>query len=138
MAIPSWMWPVLVIVAGAASGCSLSGKGLSQASVDTSLTTSSIPSAAPEDKDLASDRLTIQHAVSSADLDNVAGADLSWKNAATGATGVVTSVTETVVDGVQCRRFRTTRTSYAGIGIHEGEICTGDDGLWWTRRFDKI
>lgn len=132
------MWPALFVAAGLASGCSLSGKGLSQASVDTQLTTSSISGAEPLDTDLVSDRLTIQNAVSSANLDNLVGADLSWKNARTGSTGVVTSISETVANGVQCRRFQTTRTSYSGIGIHEGEICTGNDGLWWTRRFEQI
>ena len=132
------MWPVLFAVAAVTSGCSLTGKGLSSNGVDAALTTSSVPAAEPQDNDLASDRLTIQNAVSSADIDNISGSDLSWKNARTGSTGVVTSITETVADGVQCRRFQTTRTSYSGIGIHSGEICTGTDGLWWTRRFDTI
>ena len=132
------MGPALFVVAGLASGCSLTGKGSPTSEIDTTLTTNSVPAAAPQDNDLASDRLTIQNAVSSADLENLAGSDLSWKNARTGSVGVVTSITETVADGLQCRRYQTTRTSYSGIGIHSGEICTGTDGLWWTRRFDTI
>lgn len=138
MAIPAGMGPALLIVAGLASGCALTGNDGAKNGVDMTLTTSSVPVAEPQDDDFISDRLTIQNAVSSADLDNLAGSDLSWKNARTGSTGVVTAITETVSEGVQCRRFQTTRTSYSGIGIHSGEICTGTDGQWWTRRFDTI
>lgn len=138
MAIPAMAWPVLLLAAGLSGGCTLKTTSLSQQPVDITLTTSSVRAAEPQDADLASDRLTIQNAVSSANIDNLAGADLSWKNTRTGSAGVVTSITETVTEQVTCRRFQTTRTSYSGIGIHEGEVCTGTDGMWWTRRFDEI
>lgn len=103
------------------------------------MTTASVRQAPPtQDADLASDRLTVQNAVSSADLANIASSDLSWANTSTGSNGVVTSIIEKDEADTRCRVFQTTRTSYAGIAIHEGEICSGDDGLWWTKRFDAL
>jgi surface antigen len=120
------------------AGCSMTGKGLGAASADAMTTAAISRAPATQDADLASDRLTVQNAVSSADLGNIASSDLSWANSATGSNGVVTSIAEKDEANKRCRVFQTTRTSYAGIAIHEGEICSGDDGLWWTRRFDPI
>lgn len=129
-----------VILAGTVlAGCTLSGSGLKDASVDA-VTTSALPQdrQTPEQADLSSDRLTVQNAVSSADMAELAQTDLSWANSSTGSSGVVTRISETVSNGVPCRTFQTTRLSFTGIGIFNGEICRADGGIWWTRRFDPI
>lgn len=120
------------------AGCSVSGKGLADTG-DPNLTTASISTqAAPQDNDLASDRMTVQNAVSAADLSQQTAPELAWANAATGSNGVVSSIVESGDEQKRCRKFQTTRTSYNGIAIHEGEICSGDDGLWWTKYFKAI
>ncbi len=126
-----------LFVCVAVSGCSLSGKGLRDTQPDP-LATASNPSPAPQDNDLASDRLTVQNAVSSADMNSAPVNALSWANSQTGSNGVVTAISEVAEGDTRCRKFQTTRTSYSGIAIHEGEVCAGDDGLWWTKQFKPI
>ncbi len=104
-------------------------------SVDRSISTNTVASKrAPAGN---SDELTVQNAVSSADLSKNAGNPLPWANAATGSAGVVTAIQEEKDNGVVCRNFSTTRHSYEGIAYFAGKTCTTGSGEWQLMRFDR-
>jgi surface antigen len=84
-----------------------------------------------------SDELTVQSAVSSADLSKTEGKPLPWANATTGSAGVVTAIQEEKGNGVICRNFSTTRHSYEGIAYFSGKTCTAGTGNWQLMNFDR-
>jgi surface antigen len=103
--------------------------------VDNSISTSTI--AKKNDGTSHSDELTVQSAVSSADLSKTEGKPLPWANATTGSAGVVTAIQEEKGDGVICRNFSTTRHSYEGIAYFSGKTCTAGSGSWQLMSFDR-
>nr|WP_244624836.1 RT0821/Lpp0805 family surface protein [Rhizobium daejeonense] len=104
-------------------------------SVDRSISTNTV--ATKRNTSSTSDELTVQNAVSSADLDKNAGNPLPWANAATGSAGVVTAIQEERDNGIVCRNFSTTRHSYEGIAYFAGKTCTTGSGQWQLMRFDR-
>lgn len=104
-------------------------------SVDRSISTNTV--ATKRNPSGGSDELTVQNAVSSADLDKNAGNPLPWANAATGSAGVVTAIQEERDNGIVCRNFSTTRHSYEGIAYFAGQTCTTGSGQWQLMRFDR-
>lgn len=84
-----------------------------------------------------SDELTVQSAVSSADLGKTGDHPLPWANASTGSAGVVTAIQEEKGNGFICRNFSTTRHSYEGIAYFSGKTCTAGGGSWELMSFDK-
>jgi len=70
------------------AACGAGGFSLEKAEVDRSLLTSSAPDpTAPLDQDRASDQTTIRNAVSSADIEELAGQAVPWANSGTGSRG---------------------------------------------------
>jgi surface antigen len=103
--------------------------------VDSSISTSTV--AKKGNGTSHSDELTVQSAVSSADLSKTEGKPLPWANATTGSAGVVTAIQEEKGDGVICRNFSTTRHSYEGIAYFSGKTCTAGSGSWQLMNFDR-
>lgn len=113
------------------SACGAGGFSLKQAEVDRSLYTSNVPaSQTPYDAERVSDEATIRNAVTSADIETLAGSPLSWANADTGARGQVTNIAESKQGGVVCRAFRVSRESFDGVAMFKGETCMVGPGAW--------
>lgn len=118
------------------SGCFGSSMDLfGSDTVDSSISTSTV--AKKGNGTSHSDELTVQSAVSSADLSKTEGKPLPWANATTGSAGVVTAIQEEKGDGVICRNFSTTRHSYEGIAYFSGKTCTAGSGSWQLMNFDR-
>lgn len=118
------------------SGCFGGSMDLfSSDSVDSSISTSTVSKKGNPSSH--SDELTVQSAVSSADLDKTDGKPLPWANATTGSAGVVTAIQEEKGQGFICRNFSTTRHSYEGIAYFSGKTCTSGTGNWELMSFDR-
>ncbi len=104
-------------------------------SVDSSISTSTVSKKGNPSSH--SDELTVQSAVSSADLNKTDGKPLPWANATTGSAGVVTAIQEEKGQGFICRNFSTTRHSYEGIAYFSGKTCTSGSGNWELMSFDR-
>lgn len=104
-------------------------------SVDSSISTSTVSKKGNPSSH--SDELTVQSAVSSADLNKTDGKPLPWANATTGSAGVVTAIQEEKGQGFICRNFSTTRHSYEGIAYFSGKTCTSGTGNWELMSFDR-
>ncbi|PYB77197.1 MULTISPECIES: RT0821/Lpp0805 family surface protein [Rhizobium] len=118
------------------SGCFGSSMDLfGSDTVDSSISTSTV--AKKGNPSSHSDELTVQSAVSSADLDKTDGKPLPWANATTGSAGVVTAIQEEKGQGFICRNFSTTRHSYEGIAYFSGKTCTSGTGNWELMSFDR-
>lgn len=104
-------------------------------SIDSSISTSTVSKKGNPSSH--SDELTVQSAVSSADLNKTDGKPLPWANATTGSAGVVTAIQEEKGQGFICRNFSTTRHSYEGIAYFSGKTCTSGTGNWELMSFDR-
>lgn len=123
----------------ALAGCGAGGFSLDKADVDPSLVTSSVPAAsAAGSGGIEADRATIRDAVSSADVEEVAGKPIAWANAATGARGTVTALAEDKRGGRLCRRFSGSRESFDGVAMFQGEACMIAAGIWRLETFEAL
>jgi hypothetical protein len=121
------------------SACGSGGFSLEKAEVDRTFYTSNV--SAPRtsvEVERVSDEATIRNAVTSADIETLAGAPLPWANAETGARGQVTAIVETKGKGTLCRSFSATRESFDGIGMFRGEACMVASGAWRMQSFDAL
>ncbi|WP_028736903.1 RT0821/Lpp0805 family surface protein [Ciceribacter selenitireducens] len=116
------------------SGCFGGGMDLFGSDVDRSISTNTV--AQKNTAEGRSDELTVQNAVSSADLSRTSS-PLPWANATTGSAGVVTAIEEQKSNGVVCRNFSTTRHSYEGIAYFSGKTCTAGSGQWQLMSFSR-
>lgn len=116
------------------TGCFGGGMDLFGSDVDRSISTNTV--AKKNTAEGRSDELTVQNAVSSADLSR-SGNPVPWANATTGSAGVVTAIQEQKSNGVVCRNFSTTRHSYEGIAYFSGKTCTAGSGQWQLMSFDR-
>ena len=121
------------------SACGSGGFSLEKAEVDRTFYTSntSAPRTSVEVERL-SDEATIRNAVTSADIETLAGAPLAWANAETGARGQVTAIVETKGKGTLCRSFSATRESFDGVGMYKGEACMVASGAWRMQGFEAL
>lgn len=118
------------------AGCGAASLKLADSEVDRSLTTATVPSAtAAADPDRRSDEATIRNAVSSADIAVPGAAPLAWANTDTGSRGSISKVIQTNQNGVVCRKFTTTRESFDGIALFNGETCMMAPGAWQLTAF---
>lgn len=119
--------------------CGAGGFSLEKAEVDRTFYTSNVsaPRTSAEAERL-SDETTIRNAVTSADLETLAGAPLPWANADTGSRGQVTGIAEIKGKGTLCRRFGATRESFDGVAIFKGEACMVSAGLWRMQSFEAL
>ena len=92
----------------------------------------------PVEMERLSDEATIRNAVTSADVETLAGAPLPWANAETGARGRISGIVETRGKGTLCRAFSATRESFDGVGMFKGQACMVASGAWRMQRFDAL
>ena len=113
------------------SACGVGGFSMAQADVDRSIVTGSVQAAAPATRtETASDQTTIRNAVSSADVEGLAGKAIPWANSDTGSRGTITGLVEYKDRGQLCRRFTTSRESFDGVAMYKGEACLATAGDW--------
>ena len=119
----------------ALGGCGAGGFSLEQAGIDKSVVTSSVEAApSPDDAGLAADQATVRDAVSSADVEALAGRELAWANSATGSRGTITGLKQDKSDGRLCRSFSVTRESFDGVALFRGRACLAG-GAWRMETF---
>jgi 17 kDa outer membrane surface antigen len=129
----------MVVVALPLAACGAGGFSMEKAEVDRSILTSSTPAVAvPMDSDHASDQTTIGNAVSSADVEKLAGQAVAWANAGTGSRGSITGLVESKDNGQTCRRFTASRESFDGVALFKGEVCLAGAGGWRMQDFKAL
>jgi hypothetical protein len=127
----------MLAVTLSASACTARSPSMSSLGFD-SIRTGSISSgrAVVPDAERMSDETTIRNAVSSANLDDVAGGGITWANSQTGSRGEISGIVEYMDETRLCRRFRASRESFQGISLYRGEVCMSVAGEWWVRTFE--
>lgn len=144
MAAPACKTAALAAVALSLQACSMTGKGLDDASVGAIAIVDSssaigidpfnpVETAEGEERDRLLDEDTIRHAVTSADLKSLDDGPLNWANQSTGSSGVITEITQRKVSGQTCRSFTATRNAYDGVTLYKGDLCLDRRTGWWTR-----
>lgn len=123
---------LIALFAPLATGCA-SSNIVAEAEVDRSILTSSVRTADV----VNTDEMTVRNAVTSTDIEGLAGKPIPFANLDTGATGLITAVTEVKSRGVVCRRFAGTMERFDGVSAIRGEACLGDDGAWFMRSFER-
>lgn len=114
---------------------------LERYAADHSLKTAAVDESQPPSSDeLASDKSIIRNAVSAADVERAADGGLTWANARTGSSGMITALAETQGPGGQlCRRFTTTRESFDGVALYRGDVCLDKTtDIWWMQAFESL
>lgn len=127
--------PILAVIGLTLTGCV--GAGLDVfggEKVDRSISTSTVATGRPG---ADPDEVTVQNAVSSADLAKVGTSPLPWANAVTGSAGVIKTIRENHDGTTVCREFTTTRHAYDGIASFDGKTCMTRDGQWRMLAFDR-
>lgn len=121
------------------AGCGTGALTVENAEPDRTIQTGSLSPdrETSEDPQIKSDRMTIQNAVSSADLERMDGG-VAWANAETGNSGLVIVIREQNSDGLLCRVFTTRKESYDGVALYKGETCLGRDGNWRMRMLEPV
>ncbi|MBS3648277.1 hypothetical protein KEU06_06510 [Pseudaminobacter sp. 19-2017] len=121
------------------SGCA-GGFSLKQAEADPTILTGSVasPAAVAADPSQRSDEMTIRNAVSSADVESLEGSQIPWANAETGSRGTINSLVEEKGPGTVCRRFTTSRESFDGVALFEGQACMVGPGAWRLEKFGAV
>ncbi len=115
-----------------------SAGGLSKVDADPSLVTGAIQQEALSDSAQNSDANTIRNAISAANLDMSGGVPLLWANRDTGSRGTVNQIDETEKDGIVCRKFETSRESFEGVSLYQGNVCLGADRQWFMQEFAAL
>ncbi|NGO50926.1 RT0821/Lpp0805 family surface protein [Allomesorhizobium camelthorni] len=120
--------------------CASGGFSLEKAEIDQTILTGDVSQrGAPiADPERLSDEATIRNAVSSADLEGLDGMPLPWANAGTGSRGMITALAEHKDRGPLCRRFTTSRESFDGISLYQGEVCMVAPGAWRMETFKAL
>ncbi|MCL6706186.1 RT0821/Lpp0805 family surface protein [Pseudomonas sp. R2.Fl] len=127
--------PAFAVIGLSLTGCVGAGLDLfGSEKVDRSISTSTVAAGRPGGHP---DEMTVQNAVSSADLEKVGTSPLPWANAATGSAGVIRTIHENRDGNTVCREFTTTRHAYDGIASFDGKTCMMGDGQWHMLAFDR-
>jgi hypothetical protein len=113
------------------AGCGAGGFSFEKADIDRSIVTSNVPASSSSDSaNLVADQATIRNAVSSADLETLAGNAIPWANSESGSRGSIGQIVEDKSGGQLCRRFNATRESFDGVSMFKGEACMVAAGAW--------
>lgn len=132
----AWHAAALMACTAVMAGCGAGGFTLQKAEVDRSIVTNSISSPSPtEAGEVDADQVTIRNAVSSVDVDEVAGKPIAWANPDTGSRGTIMSLTEDRQAGRLCRRFSGSRESFDGVAMFSGKTCMVGQGVWRVEAF---
>ncbi|WP_246665997.1 RT0821/Lpp0805 family surface protein [Aquamicrobium sp. LC103] len=113
---------------------------LEDIAVDRSIVTGSVspkPVVLP-DPVRVSDETTIRNAVTSANIEAIAGGALSWANVETGSQGSIGQIIEMRDQGMLCRQFVASRESFDGVSLYAGRACLGPTKIWSMNSFDRV
>lgn len=102
------------------------------------VSTGQVAGAPKSEPDQISDQATIRNAVSSADLAGLGGQPLAWANSDTGSRGAITAMNEERQGGRLCRTFTTSRESFDGVALFQGEACMAQAGVWKLLDFKPL
>ena len=107
---------------------------VSALSIDKTTTASIVPLSA--EGEIMSDESVIRDLVGELSLEELAVSQ-PWSNSLTGSAGVISNF-ETVADGTRaCRMFETTRHSFDGVALFNGQVCRRPDGGWDLVKLDR-
>ena len=121
------------------AGCGVGGFSLEQAGIDRSIITGNVPAtAAADDSGMEADRATIRDAVSSADIEGLAGKAVPWANSDTGSRGLIIDLEQYKDDARPCRRFTASRERFDGVAMFRGEACPIGAGAWRLEDFKAL
>lgn len=93
--------------------------------------------ATASDSTRQSDEAIVRAAVSAAIVEEV-DEGIGWANTDTGSRGTISTISESRDTGFLCRRFMTTRESFEGVHLYQGEACLGAARMWMTKSFDRV
>lgn len=127
---------LLVALLGSLAACTSGGTDLASG-LDTT-PTGQVASAAPVAPEQLSDQTTVRNAVSSADISGLGSQPLAWANPETGSRGAITAVDEQRQNGQLCRKFTTSRESFDGVAMYQGEACMAQAGVWKLLDFKQL
>jgi hypothetical protein len=123
----------------ALAGCGVGGFSLDKADVDHSIVTSSVaPAQSATGVDITVDQTTIRNAVTSADIEELAGKPLAWANPETGARGAITQLAQSKQGGRICRSFEGSRESFDGVSMFTGQACMAGPDDWHIESFKQL
>lgn len=100
--------------------------------------TGQVAGAAALEPEQLSDQTTVRNAVSSADISGLGSQPLAWANPETGSRGAITAVNEQRQNGQLCRKFTTSRESFDGVAMYQGEACMAQAGVWRLLDFKQL
>jgi len=117
------------LLAGCAKGIDLDRMG-----IDRTIVTSSTTSTAQDEA--ASDEAAIRAAISSWVPGTPLPEAMPWVNIATGSSGAIQSISDTIDADGACRTFNASRESFDGVGLYRGRACS-NGGVWRVTSLDK-
>ena len=121
------------------SACGSGGFSLQKAEVDRTFYTSNVQAPRTSvDMERLSDEATIRNAVTSADIETLAGAPLPWANAETGSRGAINAMAEVRKGSDLCRSFTASRERFDGVAMYRGQACMVAPGAWRMEEFRPL
>lgn len=139
---PALFWLFAALAPLCVSACALRGGGERQAAaegVDSGLITASVgrPSAVKIDPKLIPDREIILAQFAALAGQGSGQTAQSWQNAAASSSGIISALGPPrgkaqgkTAPGRTCRAFQTTRESFDGISLYQGEACKYGQNPW--------
>lgn len=122
----------------AVSGCAMNSVSIDKAVPDTANITGSVTPAQPEDTKADSDKLTVRNIVSALNFTQWGKKPIPWANPDTGSQGTITTVAEKKNEAGLCREFQTSKESFEGVMLYQGETCMNGDGQWVLKSFSAM
>ncbi len=119
-----------VVFAFLVTGCSVAGNTLPQLSSPDEIVTNSVVTRAKPDGLAETDAEILKSTVATAP---VAGnpKPLAWNNPQTGTSGTIVAIDKFLgKHGQACRGFKTSVSSFAGVGFYNGEACQVSSEKW--------
>jgi len=124
-----------MLCAALLAGCA-GGMDLDKMGADRSIVTGSTKSATQQDG-TASDEAAISATVSSWMPGEAPPEAMPWVNVATGSSGAIQRIADTIDAEGACRTFTATREAFDGVGVYRGRACRSSGGAWVLKSLDK-
>ena len=122
-----------------ASGCSIASNALPELSSPDEIVTSSVVTKARPDGLAEADAEILKQTVAAAQVDGSV-TQLAWDNPQTGTSGTIMAIDKFMgKHGQACRGFKTSVSSFAGVGLYNGEACQVSSDRWvlsWFKNAD--
>jgi len=124
-----------MLCAALLAGCA-SGMDLDRMGTDRSIVTGSTSSTAQQNG-AASDEAAIGAAVSGWMPGAPPPEAMPWVNVATGSSGAIQRIADTIDADGACRTFTATREAFDGVGLYRGRACSSNGGAWLLKSLDR-